>query len=98
MPETTKPIQSIANRFCAASYKHEYHAPKLNRYRIGCASRGRRSSVAGASLGQDFSEVNCLARGQLSNFLTATESIRDKNRGWAGGLHGGEQALVGDGL
>src|ERR1700685_234638 len=92
------PNQSIANRFCAAPYKHGSHAPKLTRYRIGCASRGPRSVVAGASLGQDFSEVNGLARGQLSNLLTATETIGDKNRGWAGGSYGGEQALVGDGL
>src|SRR5580698_6585130 len=98
MPETTKPVQFTLNRSCLASRLHESRAPKLTRYRIGCASRGRRSSAAGASLRQDFSEVNGLAKGQLSNLLTATETIGYENRVWAGGLHGGEQALIGDGL
>jgi hypothetical protein len=39
-----------------------------------------------------------LARGQLRDLLAATEAVGDDDGGWAGGLDGGEQALVGDGL
>ena len=34
----------------------------------------------------------------MLDLLAATEAIGNQNRGRAGGLHGGEQTLIGDGL
>jgi len=39
-----------------------------------------------------------LAIRQLRDLLAATETVGKDDGGWAGGLNGGEQALVGDGL
>jgi hypothetical protein len=47
-------------------------------------------------MGKKFSEMEGLARGQLRDLLAATETIGEDDGGWAGGLNGGEQALVSD--
>src|ERR1700728_4050635 len=54
------------------------------------------SAAAGAGVGKDFNEVEGPAVGQLRDLFTATETIGDENGGWASGLNGREQALVGN--
>ena len=56
------------------------------------------SSILGGVASKNFSKVEGRTVGQLRDLLAATETVGDKDRGWGGGLNGGQEILVGDGL
>ena len=52
----------------------------------------------GGVASKNFSKVESRTVGQLRDLLAATETVGDKDRGWGGGLNGGQEILVGNGL
>ena len=59
---------------------------------------GAESSTGRRIAGKNFSKVKGMTAGQLRDLLAATEAVSDEDRGRAGRLHSGQQALAGDGL